>query len=257
MPDIHSTAIIDPTAEIGEGTYIGPYSIIGAGVVLGENCRVHHHVTLTGPTKIGLHNEFYPYSSIGGRTQDLKYREEPTFLEIGDHNCFREFVTVNRATAPHGITRIGHYGNFLAYAHIAHDCVVGNHVIFSNNGTLAGHVVVEDDVVIGGLSAVHQFCRIGAHAIIGGCTKIVQDVPSFMIADGNPAEVRGVNQIGLERHGMSTSEIRDLRDAYKIIYRGSLNTAQAVEALQEKYPESSLVQQLIAFITCSKRGIVR
>jgi len=257
MASIHSTAIIDSGATIGSGVQIGPYCVIGSGVVLGEHCTLHNHVTITGPTTIGAHNEFYPYASIGEQTQDLKYVGEPTFLEIGHHNCFREFVTVNRATAPHGKTLIGNHGNFLAYAHIAHDCVVGNHVIFSNNGTLAGHVSVEDYVVIGGLSAVHQFCRIGQHAIIGGCTKIVQDVPSFMIADGNPAEVRGINQIGLERYGMSSSEIRDLREAYKIIYRGSLNTAQALEVIQEKYQQSLLVMALIHFISNSKRGIVR
>ncbi|KAB2644432.1 MAG: acyl-ACP--UDP-N-acetylglucosamine O-acyltransferase [Verrucomicrobia bacterium] len=257
MSSIHSTAIIDSSAKIGSGTRVGPYCVIGSGVVIGEHCTLHNHVTIAGSTTIGAHNEFYPFSSIGQQTQDLKYAEEPTFLEIGHHNCFRECVTVNRATAPHGKTVIGSHGNFLAYAHIAHDCVVGNHVIFSNNGTLAGHVSVEDNVVLGGLSAVHQFCRVGQHAIIGGCTKIVQDVPSFMIADGNPAEVRGINQIGLERHGMSSSEIRDLREAYKIIYRGSLNTAQALEVLHEKYQQSLLVLALIDFISHSKRGIVR
>ena len=257
MSSIHSTAIIDSSAKIGSGTRVGPYCVIGSGVVIGEHCTLHNHVTIAGSTTIGAHNEFYPFSSIGQQTQDLKYAEEPTFLEIGHHNCFRECVTVNRATAPYGKTVIGSHGNFLAYAHIAHDCVVGNHVIFSNNGTLAGHVNVEDYVVLGGLSAVHQFCCIGQHAIIGGCTKIVQDVPSFMIADGNPAEVRGINQIGLERHGMSSSEIRDLREAYKIIYRGSLNTAQALEVLREKYQQSLLVLALIDFISHSKRGIVR
>ena len=257
MHQIDPTAIIDPSAEIGDGTRIGPYCVIGAGVVLGENCTLHNHVTIAGPTTIGAHNEFYPYSSIGQRTQDLKYVGEPTFLEIGDHNCFREFITVSRATEAHGITKIGHYGNFLAYTHIGHDCRIGDHVIFSNNATLGGHVTVEDHVVIGGLSGIHQFCRIGQYAMVGGFTKIVQNVPSFMIADGNPAEVRGINQIGLERHGISASDIRDLRDAYKIIYRGSLNTAQALEALQEKHRESHLVKQLISFISASKRGIVR
>jgi len=257
MKQIHPTAVIDPSAEIGSGTSIGAYCVIGAGVTLGENCILHNHVTITGPTKIGAHNEFYPYACIGERTQDLKYIEEPTFLEIGDHNCFRELTTVNRATTPHGKTHIGNYGNFLAYTHIAHDCSVGNHVIFSNNGTLAGHVSVEDHVVIGGLSAIHQFCRIGEHAIIGGCTKIVQDVPSFMIADGNPAQVRGINQIGLERRGISAIDMKDLRDAYKIIYRESLNTTQALEILERRYEHSLLVGALRDFISKSKRGIVR
>ena len=257
MTNIHSTAIIDPSVEIGSGTTIGAYCVIGAGVVIGKNCRLHHHVTIAGPTRIGDENEFYPYGSIGQQTQDLKYRGEPTFLEIGNHNCFREFVTINRSTAADGMTKVGHHGNFLAYVHIGHDCIVGDHVIFSNNGTLGGHVTVEDYAIIGGLSGVHQFCRIGRYAMIGGCTKIVQDVPSFMIADGNPVEMRGINQIGLERHGFSAPKIRELRDAYKIIYRSSLNTAQALEIIHEKYPASPLIVELHAFVAASKRGIAK
>ena len=257
MPAIHPTAVVDPTAVIGPSTTIGPYSVIGAGVTLGEGCRVHNHVSIAGPTHIGDGNEFYPFCSIGQRSQDLKYKEEPTYLEIGNHNTFREFVTANRGTAPGSVTRIGSHGTFLAYAHVAHDCTVGSHVIFSNNGTLAGHVTVGDHAVIGGLSWVHQFCRIGDHAIIGGCTKIVQDVPPFLIADGNPAEVRGVNMIGLERRGFSSESIRELREAYKIIYRSNKNTAQALEQLREEFPKSDTVGALVTFITSSDRGIVR
>ena len=257
MPAIHPTAVVDPTAVIGPSTTIGPYSVIGAGVTLGEGCRVHNHVSIAGPTHIGDGNEFYPFCSIGQRSQDLKYKEEPTYLEIGNHNTFREFVTVNRGTAPESVTRIGSHGTFLAYAHDAHDCTVGSHVIFSNNGTLAGHVTVGDHAVIGGLSGIHQFCRIGDHAIIGGCTKIVQDVPPFLIADGNPAEVRGVNMIGLERRGFSSESIRELREAYKIIYRSNKNTAQALEQLREEFPKSDTVGALVTFITSSDRGIVR
>ena len=257
MPAIHPTAVVDPTAVIGPSTTIGPYSVIGAGVTLGEGCRVHNHVSIAGPTHIGDGNEFYPFCSIGQRSQDLKYKEEPTYLEIGNHNTFREFVTVNRGTAPGSVTRIGSHGTFLAYAHVAHDCTVGSHVIFSNNGTLAGHVTVGDHAVVGGLSGVHQFCRIGDHAIIGGCTKIVQDVPPFLIADGNPAEVRGVNMIGLERRGFTSESIRELREAYKIIYRSNKNTAQALEQLREQFPKSDTVGALVTFITSSDRGIVR
>ena len=257
MPAIHPTAVVDPTAVIGPSTTIGPYSVIGAGVTLGEGCRVHNHVSIAGPTHIGDGNEFYPFCSIGQRSQDLKYKEEPTYLEIGNHNTFREFVTVNRGTAPESVTRIGSHGTFLAYAHVAHDCTVGSHVIFSNNGTLAGHVTVGDHAVVGGLSGVHQFCRIGDHAIIGGCTKIVQDVPPFLIADGNPAEVRGVNMIGLERRGFTSESIRELREAYKIIYRSNKNTAQALEQLREQFPKSDTVGALVTFITSSDRGIVR
>jgi UDP-N-acetylglucosamine acyltransferase len=189
--------------------------------------------------------------------QDLKYDGEPTRLEIGDGNTFREFVTVHRATGKEGATRVGNRGNFLAYAHIALDCVVGDDVIFSNNGTLAGHVIVGDHAVIGGLSGVHQFCRIGAHAIVGGCTKIVQDVPPFMIADGNPAEVRGVNFVGLERRGFAPEAIRELREAYRVVYRSNLNTTQGLEALRNQFPSSDLVTHLADFIATSERGIVR
>ncbi len=257
MPRIHPTAIIDSNAHIGQSTIIGPYCVVGAGVTLGEKCRLHNHVTIAGPTTIGDGNEFYPFSSIGHRSQDLKYKEEPTYLEIGENNCFREFVTVHRATEAGAATKIGSNGNFLAYAHIAHDCIVGNHVIFSNNGTLAGHVVVGDHAVIGGLSGVHQFCRIGAHAIIGGCTKIVQDVPPFLIADGSPAEIRGVNYVGLERRGFSPESIRELREAYKVLYRSNLNTSQGLEKLRSQFPKSELVQYLADFISTSERGIVR
>jgi len=257
MARIHPTAIIDPTAHVGQTTHIGPYCIIGANVNLGEGCKLHSHVVIVGPTVIGDGNEFYPFCSIGERSQDLKYESEPTHLEIGKGNTFREFTTVHRATSPGGVTRVGSHGNFLAYAHVAHDCMVGDHVIFSNNGTLAGHVVVGDHAVIGGLSGVHQFCRIGAHAIIGGCTKIVQDVPPFMIADGNPAEVRGVNFVGLERRGFTAEAIRELREAYKVIYRSNLNTTQGLEALRTQFPSSDLVVHLADFIETSERGIVR
>ncbi len=257
MFGIHPTAIIDPTAQIAPSTTVGPYSIVGPGVILGEGCILHNHVTIAGPTTIGDGNEFYPYSSIGQRSQDLKYKAEPTHLRIGNQNCFREFVTVHRATDQGGTTTIGSHGNFLAYSHIAHDCTVGDHVIFSNNGTLAGHVSVGDHAVIGGLSGVHQFCRIGAHAIIGGCTKIVQDVPPFMIADGNPAEVRGINMVGLERRGFSAETLREIREAYKVIYRSNLNTSQGLESLKANFSGSESVRHLADFIASSERGIVR
>src|SRR5262252_11164112 len=235
---IHSTAIVDPKAEIGAGTVVGPYCVIGANVAVGPNCWLQHHVTLEGPMKAGAKNKFYAYCSIGQQTQDLKYAGEPTYLEIGDENTFREFVTVNRSTASSGKTRVGSRGNFLAYSHIGHDCTVGNEVVFSNNGTLAGHVQVGDNAVMGGLTAVHQFCRIGRFAITGGCSKIVQDVPPFMIADGNPAEVRGINQVGLERAGFPPEKIKPIKEAFRLVYRGKMNTAQAVAALREKLGQS-------------------
>jgi len=253
---IHATAIIDPGAAIGDGTEVGPYCVIGPGVVIGAHCVIHNHVSIAGPTKIGDGNTFFPYCSVGQRTQDLKYAGEPTYLEIGDHNSFREFCTLNRGTAPESKTIIGSHGNFLAYSHIAHDCIVGDHVIFSNNATLAGHVIIEDHVVLGGMTGIHQFCRIGRHAITGGCTKIVQDVPPFMIADGNPAEIRGINQVGLERRGFDAEVIRTLREAYKLIYRANLNTKQAVAAIREQIAANPQIDALVTFIETSKRGIV-
>ena len=256
--NVHPTAIIDPEAEIGVDVTIGPYCVIGAAVVLGEGCWLQNNVTLCGPSKIGARNRFYAYCSIGQQSQDLKYAGEPTYLEIGNENVFREFVTVSRATGKGNVTRIGNLGNFLAYCHIAHDCEVGDRVIFSNNGTLGGHVVVEEYAVLGGLTAVHQFCRIGKHAIAGGCTKIVQDVPPFLIVDGNPAEVRGVNLVGLERRGFSPDTVRALKEAYRILYRAKLNTKQALEELgRNGLAETPEVADLMKFIERSERGIVR
>jgi UDP-N-acetylglucosamine acyltransferase len=254
---IHPTAVIDPRAEIGAGCEIGPYCVLGPGVVLGADCWLQHHVSLTGPARFGRANRFHAFCSIGQRTQDLKYQGEPTHLLVGDENTFREFVTVNRGTAPGGTTTVGNRGVYLAYSHIAHDCTVGDDVIFSNNGTLAGHVTVEDHVILGGLTAVHQFCRLGRHAMTGGCSKIVQDVPPFMLADGNPARVRGINKIGIERHGYGPDVTRTLKEAYRILYRSDLNLAQAVDLMRAQLPDSPEIERLIAFVTQSARGIIK
>jgi len=255
--EIHPTAIIDSTAEIGEGCFIGPYCIVGPRVVLGAGCWLQHHVSLYGPSRFGSGNRFYCFASLGQQTQDLKYRGEPTFLEVGDENVFREFVTVNRGTAPEARTRIGNRGNFLAYSHVAHDCTVGDGVIFSNNGTIAGHVEVGDCAVIGGLTAVHQFCRIGRHAITGGCSKIVQDVPPFMIADGNPAEVRSYNKVGLERHGFSVETVKQIKEAYRLVYRSKLNLQQAIQEMKATLQPVNEVLHLIEFVSNSPRGIIK
>jgi UDP-N-acetylglucosamine acyltransferase len=254
---IHPTAVIDARAQIGDGCEIGPYCVIGPDVELGPDCWLQHHVSLSGPSKFGRGNRFFAFSSIGQPTQDLKYAGEPTYLSVADENCFREFVTVHRGTAPGSITRIGSGGNFLAYCHIAHDCTVGDGVIFSNNGTLAGHVEVGDYAVIGGLTAIHQFCRIGRHALTGGCSKIVQDVPPFMIADGNPAKVRSYNKVGLERHGFSEEAMRCIKDAYRLIYRSALNLQQAVEQVRSDLPDIPEMTHLVAFVTSSPRGIIK
>ncbi len=252
---IHPTAIIDPSARLGADVSIGPYCIIGADVEIGDGTWLQHHVTVMGPTRIGKNNRFFAYSSIGQQTQDLKYRAEPTGLEIGDDNTFREFCSVHRATSPGDKTIIGSHNNFLCYVHIAHDCIVGSHVIFSNNGTLAGHVLVGDHAILGGLSAVHQFCRIGTRSIIGGCSKIVQDVPPYCTADGNPARARGLNIVGLKRAGFSRDQMRALRDAFRKVYRSGLNNAQAVEELRalKLTPEAEV---LTDFVAGTKRGII-
>ena len=212
-------------------------------------------MTILGPSKVGKRNRFHAYGSIGQQTQDLKYAGEPTFLEIGDDNNFREFCTVHRATGVGLKTTIGSHNQFLSYAHVAHDCVVGSHCIFSNNATLAGHVTVEDYVIISGLTAVHQFCRLGQRSITGGCSKIVQDVPPFTVADGNPGRARGLNLVGLKRAGFSEDSVKALNSAYRTLYRKGLNTTQALEALRAKTmtPE---VEQFAAFIAASQRGVV-
>src|SRR5256885_1473514 len=255
--EIHPTAIVDPKAELGAETIVGPYCIVGSEVVLGEGCWLQHHVTLAGPMQAGAKNKFYAYCSIGPQTQDLKYAGEPTYLEIGNENTFREFCTVNRSTKSDGKTCIGHRGNFLAYSHIGHDCNVGDAVVFSNNGTLAGHVEVGDHAIMGGLTAVHQFCRIGRFAITGGCSKIVQDIPPFMIADGNPAEIRGVNLVGLERKNYPAESVKLIKEAFRLIYRSKYNTGQALEAVRKELPQSDEVREIVEFIEKTERGIIR
>src|SRR5256884_5887436 len=254
---IHPTAIVDPRAEISAGTTIGPYCVIAADVVLGQNCWLQQHFTLRGSMRAGALNKFCASCSIGQETQDLKYQGEPAYREIGDENTFREFVTISRSTTSKGKTRIGTRGTFLAYSHIAHDCLVGDDVVFSNNGTLAGHVEVGDHAVIGGLTAVHQFCRIGQFAITGGCSKIVQDMPPFMIADGNPAEIRGVNLVGLERKNFTPESVKQIKEAFRLIYRSKYNTRQAIEAIRKELPQKDEIAEIIQFIEQSERGIIR
>src|SRR6516225_12197135 len=254
---IHPTAVIDAGAQIGSGVAIGPYCIIGAQVSIGPDCWLQNHVTICGPVKIGAGNRFHAFCSIGQQTQDLKYAGEPTYLEIGEGNTFREFCTVNRSTKSDGKTRVGNRGNFLAYSHIGHDCTVGDSVVFSNNGTLAGHVEVGDHAVMGGLTAVHQFCKIGRFAITGGCSKIVQDIPPFMIADGNPAEIRGINLIGLERRNYPPERVKLIKEAFRLIYRSKYNRRQAIEAMQKELPQTEDITEIIQFLETSERGIIR
>jgi len=253
--EIHPSAIVDAAARLGDGVVVGPYCVIGAGVALGDRCRLGNHVTISGPTEIGAENEFFPYASIGQRTQDLKYDGEPTWLRIGDGNVFREFVTVNRATSANDATLIGSHGHFLAYTHIGHDCIVGDRVIFSNNSTLGGHVTVGDHVVLSGLVAIHQFCRIGAHAMVGGCSKIVQDVPPFFIADGNPAKVRAVNSVGMQRRGFSEAAVRAAKTALRKIYREKLKLSEAIESLKSMNDPDGVLEVVTSFVGSSERGL--
>lgn len=256
---IHPTAIVSPKAELGRDVRIGPYCIVGPGVVLGDECVLHSHVILDGPSTFGRGNEFFPFAAIGGKTQDLKYIGEPTSLEVGDHNVFRENSTVHRGTHESLPTRIGSHNLFLCYSHVAHDCQVGNHIILSNNGTLGGHITVDDHAIVSGLAAVHQFCRIGQHSIIGGCAKVVQDVPPFMIVDGNPAATRGLNLVGLQRRGFPEDDIRALKAAYKKLFlKKDGNLATALSSLKATHAaDTPQVAHLIHFIENSQRGVTR
>jgi UDP-N-acetylglucosamine acyltransferase len=256
---IHPTAIVSPLAKLGSNVRVGPYCLIGPHVEIGDDCVLHSHVIIEGTSKIGHHNEFFPFAIVGGKTQDLKYLGEPTFLEVGDHNVFRENCTVHRGTTAEIPTRIGSHNLFLSYAHVAHDCQLGNHIILSNNATLGGHVVVEDYAIVSGLSAVHQFSVIGCHSITGGCSKINQDIPPFMVVDGNPAATRGLNLVGLQRRGFAEDDIRALKTAYKKLFlKKDHNLATAISSLKATHEASSpQVAHLIHFIESSKRGVTR
>lgn len=255
MTTIHPTAVIHPHANIGEGCQIGPYCVIGEHVTLGANCKLHSHVVIDGHTILGSGNEIFPFASIGLQTQDLKWKGGTTWTRIGDNNTFREYVTIHSATSDGDATVIGSENHILAYCHIAHDCQLGNHIVMSNVGTLAGHVKVEDHAIVGGLAAVHQFCRIGTMAIIGGCSKVVQDVPPYMLADGNPAETRTVNKVGLERNGVSEEAQAALKQAYKIIFRDGLTISNALVRIEAELPKLQEVLHLLEFARTSERGL--
>jgi UDP-N-acetylglucosamine acyltransferase len=255
MKSIHPTAIVHSAAQIDEGCVIGPYCIIGEHVMLGNGCKLHSHVVLDGHTTLGERNEIFPFVSIGLKTQDLKWKGGLTRVEIGSHNAFREHVTVNSATADGGVTLIGSYNHFLAYAHVAHDCTLGNHIVMSNVATLAGHIVVEDYAIIGGLAAVHQYCRVGRMSIIGGCSKVVQDVPPFMLVDGNPAETRTINKVGLERNGVTEETQNALKQAFKFLFRDGLTIPNALARIEAELPSSDELSHLVQFARASERGL--
>jgi UDP-N-acetylglucosamine acyltransferase len=255
MNSIHPTAVIHPKAQIGENCRIGPYCVIGEHVSLGASCCLHAHVVIEGHTTLGRENEIFPFASIGLKTQDLKWKGGLTRTVIGDYNTIRESVTINSATGDGEVTIVGSHNHILAYSHVAHNVVLGNHVIMSNVATLAGHVVVEDHAVIGGLAAIHQFCRIGKMSMIGGCAKVVQDVPPFMVADGNPARTRATNKVGLERNGVSEETQAALKQAYRILFREGLAIPNALLRIEAELPLLPEIQHLIQFVRGSERGL--
>lgn len=249
MTDIHPTAIVDPKAELGSGVKIGPYSIVGPDVKLGDNVTLHSHVVIAGRTTMGPRNEVYPFASIGQPPQDLKYRGEPSTLEIGSDNLIREYVTMNMGTEGGGmVTRVGSHCTFLASAHVGHDCQIGDHVIFSNATLLAGHCRVEDFVIFGGGSAVHQFVRIGRHAFVGGASAVESDIIPFGLVVGNRAHLMGLNLVGLKRRGFTREQISSLRDAYGQIFAPEGALRDRVAAVKERFESNAEVMEIVNFI---------
>jgi UDP-N-acetylglucosamine acyltransferase len=255
---IHPTAVIEPGAQIDPSCEIGPYAVIGGQVRLGPGNTVGSHAVLSGHTTLGAGNRIFPHAVLGGIPQDLKYRGEATTLVIGDRNTFREYATVNTGTAGGGgVTRIGTGGLFMASSHVGHDCQIGDGAIFANSAALAGHVVVEDHVHIGGLSAVHQFCRIGRFAFVGGMSGVGMDVAPYCTVSGARAELAGVNVIGMQRAGMAEEEIGRIKQAYKVVFRSNLGLQEAIAELTDElagYPE---IDHFIRFLQGSQRGITR
>ncbi|MFD2367833.1 acyl-ACP--UDP-N-acetylglucosamine O-acyltransferase [Pseudoduganella sp. GCM10020061] len=262
MATIHPTAIVDPKAELDASVEIGAYTIIGPHVRIGAGTVVGPHVVIEGHTTIGRDNRFFQFSSIGAQPQDKKWAGEPTRLEIGDRNTIREFCTFNTGTVQDkGVTRLGNDNWISAYVHLAHDCVVGNHTIFSNNAQLAGHVEIGDWVIMSGYANVHQFCKIGAHAFVGMSTSLTQDVPPFVLLSGNPAAAHGVNIEGMKRRGFTRAQIDGVRAAYKAIYRSGLTLEEAKQALVQQetdMPEAAAeIRAMREFLGVATRGIVR
>lgn len=252
--NIHPTAIIKPGARLADDVCVEEYAYIGAHVCLGSGCVVHHHATIDGNTVMGDNNIVHPYAYIGGLTQDLKYTSGNPGLKIGNNNVFREFCTMHVATKAENCTLIGNHNNFLAYSHVAHDCIVGDHVIMSAQAALGGHVVVDDFANIGWSAGVHQFCRVGKYAIIGACCKAAQDIPPFMLADGNPAHVRYINIVNLERHGFGSDRIAQVKKIFKLFYMSGLNRQQALERLKNSHVDDELRTTMLKFASASTRG---
>jgi len=258
MAQVHPTAVVHPGARLHETVEVGPYSIIGEKVTIGAGTRVAPHVVIEGRTTIGERNRIFQFASVGGAPQDLKYAGEDTQLIIGDGNTLRESVTMNIGTVGGGgVTRVGNNNLFMAYSHVAHDCVVGNSCIIANSVALAGHVQLEDSVILGGLSAVHQFTRLGKHAFIAGGSMVVMDVPPYCTAQGDRAELAGLNVVGLQRHGFTEEQIGRIKEAYKILFRSKLQLAEALERLKAEMGGQSEIDYLVDFVSQSKRGLTR
>ncbi|MBM23823.1 MAG: acyl-[acyl-carrier-protein]--UDP-N-acetylglucosamine O-acyltransferase [Gammaproteobacteria bacterium] len=255
---IHETAIVSEKADISEGVSIGPYSIIGPDVSIGSDTIIKSHVVITGRTKIGKQNHFYPFSTIGESPQDMKYKGEDTELEIGDRNTIRESCTINKGTAQDtGVTRLGDDNWIMAYVHIAHDCQIGNNTVFANNTTLGGHVEVGDYAIFGGFSGAHQFCKIGSHSFLAIYSGVAKDLPPYVMVTGQPAVPRGINIEGLKRRDFSSEQIRNIKNAYKLLYTSDLRLEEAVEKISGLDEVSNEIQVMLDFLHVSTRGIIR
>ncbi|MDG1241316.1 MAG: acyl-ACP--UDP-N-acetylglucosamine O-acyltransferase [Opitutae bacterium] len=255
-PDIHPTALIEQGAELDEGVIVGAYAYIGAQVKIAKGTVVMHHATVDGATTMGAGNEVHPYAYVGGKTHDLKYKGGVQRLQIGDRNVFREFTTVHCATTDDQITILGNDNLVLSYSHVAHECVIGNHLIMSSHAALGGHVIVGNHVNVGWGAGVHQFCRLGDHGMVGAASKVVQDVPPFTISDGNPAVARTINKVGLERAGFTKDEISLARRVFKTFYKDGLNRSQAIEKLRASEEiDSRVVKIFLNFTAESQRGL--
>lgn len=265
MARIHPTAIVDSRALLAEDVDIGPFAIIGPQVQIGPSSRIHAYAQVIGDTKIGEHNVIHSHCVIGGPPQDKKYKGEPTRLEIGDRNTIRESCTINLGTAQDvGVTRLGHDNWIMAYVHIAHDCQIGNQTIMANATQLAGHVSVGDYAILGGITGVHQFVKIGAHAMTGAGTTLLQDLPPYVMATGNPAQPHGINSEGLKRRGFTESQIQALRRAYKLLYKSALSLSDAIAGMADAgamqfsgADDRRVVDELVAFLNAARRGIIR
>lgn len=257
MTRIHPTAIIHDGAQLGVDVEVGPYSIVGSNVRIGDRAKVMPQVFLDGHTSIGSDCTIFPFASIGSQTQDLKFKGGKTFVEIGEGTTLREYVTVNSGTAEGEVTRVGSRCHIMAYCHVAHGSKVGDRVIMANGASLSGDVLVEDDVVIGGMTGIHQFTRIGSYAMVGGMAKITQDVPPYMLVDGSPAGVHGINSVKLQRLNVPAETQSLIKKAFKVIYRDGLSTRQALEKIKAEFTMTPEIERLVKFIETSERGIIK